>query len=281
MTVETRQQTKLRFKKELIYIIEEVLYQDPGSDIHKALSKWPNVDALVCLTDTEIHGIQFKDDSNTLISLQNFEYSLIRLFRDFYHHARQKGRTFENIGDWEKLTYKEFNTFCTSLPSSFSDAPNPSKYSDKTHIEQGHTFNNIDDYKDIKRKQYDEFKAITPTELHSFPPIMPVENIHHQRPYSKVLSYILEEVLNQENGNDIHECLQQHGCKNVFDLVDLTATEIKALDFQDDEGNIFELGIYDMKKIHMFQAFYKHHVKQEGTFNTISEWEKLTYDDFF
>lgn len=98
--------------------------------------------------------------------------------------------------------------------------------------------------------------------------------------YKEEVDYIIGEVLDQEDNSDIHRALQKYNYKNLMDMVSSSDSEINALDFIDDKGNVTELKKYDLAKVCLFRDFY-HSCKQTGhTFSNIGDWKKITCEEY-
>ena len=76
----------------------------------------------------------------------------------------------------------------------------------------------------------------------------------HKR-YKKELDHIIKEVLDQDDDSDIEKALKMHGCKNVLDIVSSTDSEINALDFINEKGDVTELTICESEKNSFFPRF--------------------------
>ena len=82
---------------------------------------------------------------------------------------------------------------------------------------------------------------------------MATETRHQWRKwYKEEMDSVICDVLDQDNDSDIHKALEKHGCQSLIDIAMSSDGEINALDFLDEDGNIVELGIFNLAKVRLF-----------------------------
>lgn len=59
--------------------------------------------------------------------------------------------------------------------------------------------------------------------------------------------------MDKAEDSNIAKALKNHRCNNINELVRLSDQEISALDFKNNEGDIVELKIFKIFKLHLFQ----------------------------
>ena len=113
MADETRDQRYKRYKKELDHIIKVVLDQADDSGIEQAHKehRCRSVLDIIIAKDSEINSLDFTDTLGNVIKLTTCDLSRVCQFKNFYHWSKQTGRSFNTIGEWERITCEEYNNF--------------------------------------------------------------------------------------------------------------------------------------------------------------------------
>ena len=94
------------------------------------------------------------------------------------------------------------------------------------------------------------------------------------------LNYIVEEVLDKGEDSNIAKALKTHGYNSISDLISAERSEINALDFKNDEGDIVEFLTAERNILWVFQQYFEYCINQGQSFKSTEDYKQMDCEDF-